>query len=149
MECLIGKIEHIQQTHKYRMEKIIIHNGKQVDLGDIHWWIEVDGRIIDPYFQQYDAIKKYHNLVGNCIYKKLEDKTLLIEYFKFFNENYLQKKQLQGLGEIVDDYFYENPVFGNCYINAVSYKKKQGGKLVCGSLGWKYQNSDQVWYEFG
>ncbi len=110
---------------------------------DGHFWVERNGKIIDPYFTEYDMIKKYNKCVGENIYLPAPDEVqqIMIEKYKSVEEN----------RKITDKAFlkmYKRYMSGNCYQNARLNILRSGGKLIFGSMGWKKENGE-IHYEFG
>ncbi len=107
---------------------------------DIHCWVVLeDGKIIDPDFAQYELIKKIRNLEGNKLYKQLQD----IEMTKKYEE----------MMKLATSIFMISPrdktEFNKCFFNAIINKKKFGGRIVFGSMGWKIKNSYDIFWEYG
>ena len=112
---------------------------------DIHFWVEKDGLIVDPYFPEYDVIKQVKNLVGKRIYKPSTDFSIILPAIK---EQMFLIKELGWTAEKyqTDDY---TPSFGLNPVNALNNKHILGGKIVVGSMGWKFRNSSQICWEYG
>lgn len=115
---------------------------------DGHFWVEKDGKIIDPYFDSYDAVKRLYKLEGDNIYlpapQAVQDEWIeaLTSFFKtkFGSlEEFVRYTERAGfISEI-------NTCDKTALINFV----KNGGKLVFGSLGWKKKGSQKIWWEYG
>jgi len=109
------------------------------DLNDIHFWVEKDGEIIDPYFPVYDMIKSIQGLEGEKQYQELTDKRIIKIYMKHWIE-----KSISWLPPVLHINLPHQ-----CYSNAMYYISQNGGKLKIGKMGWKKKNSNQIWWEFG
>jgi len=131
-------------------EKRRMLNCFMTELGDTpidgHFWVEKDGKIIDPYFKEYDYLKNYHNgtsitylpapeLIQNVMIKKLEK--LILKHFTNYN---------LFLNRI--NFVFPKLQFGFCQINTHINYNKYGGKIVFGSLGIIKQDNS-IWYEYG
>ena len=108
---------------------------------DGHFWVERDGKIIDPYFQDYDAIKMIQRLKGDRIHLEAEPLIQAIMTKKF--EKSEDQKGMISLLLIVD-----TPEPYQCYSNSIVEIKKRGGVLKFGSMGWK-RKAGGIHYEFG
>jgi len=113
---------------------------------DGHFWVEKDGKVIDPYFIEYDYLKKYHNgtsitylpapeLIQKVMNGKIEK--LILKHFTNY-ELFLNRVK----------FMFPKLQFGFCQINAHINHNKYGGKIVFGSWGFVKQDGS-VWYEFG
>jgi len=117
-----------------------------------HSWIynKTTGKIIDPYFWEYDMIKQFRNCVGNRIYKKVggDRKRKIWEDANFkhniqvltrlYNTNkaqfYLVKKE---------QYHYRNCQFNVC----LDYAENSNDDLVLcvGAMGWRREDGSIFW----
>lgn len=118
------------------------------NMRDIHFWVERDGKIIDPMFKEYEEIKKIRNLSDEIVYKPITDKKLIYKYVKEFHNGW------DHLGRSHEIFEWASkgglfPMFGECYWNSLNEIKKNGGKLKVGSMGWRIKNSKEVFYEYG
>jgi hypothetical protein len=109
---------------------------------DGHFWVERDGKVIDPYFPEYNKIKKFYNCSGDAIYLPADAITQQVILRKF--EKLLTVKQAgicmktMGIPRRVNA----------CYQNASLEIAENGGNIVFGSMGWR-KGSGQIHYEFG
>ena len=106
---------------------------------DGHYWVERDAKIIDPYFKEYDVVKKYWSLTDEQVWfpappliQSVFKKKLLIKF--------------GGTKKIGDRW---SNIHGCCDFNAVSELNKNGGTIVFGSMGWKKKDGSGIHYEFG
>jgi hypothetical protein len=115
-------------------------------LFDGHYWIERDGEVIDPNFDEYDKIKKINGCIGKRVYLKANQIVTAV----------MLKKLTNRRNEINADPFtksimfggYWKPQFGCCSNNVLMEYQKNGGEIVFGSMGWKKKNGG-IYYEFG
>lgn len=118
---------------------------------DGHFWVERDGKIIDPYFQEYDFIKKFQNLTGDIVYleaEQLTQKLINTKFNKILDELFgteAYKKFRDGSIECKRP----KAIFGGCYQNSVIEIANNGGILKFGSMGWKRKSKAGIHYEFG
>lgn len=127
-------------------------------LTDGHFWVERDGKIIDPDFTEYIQICKIRNC--NPKDKKYLPASPMIQsvFIKQFTKvmNSCEGKEctLEEIGSSLHKasiQFFGNyqPRYGMCFQNAVIEISKNGGNLVFGSLGFKNKNKNGYFYEFG
>jgi hypothetical protein len=107
---------------------------------DGHFWVVRDGRIIDPFFKEYNEVIRINKL----------DRTQQRYLPADENTQRLWKTRCE-LRKWNFEFNKETwvPLHGFCYQNAVSEIFKNGGELVFGSMGWKYAKTPDVHYEFG
>ena len=129
------------------MSQTAVHNlsnkQKSIPIVDGHYWIVRDGKIIDPYFMEYNLIKMINGLTDDIVYI---DAPQLIQSVLI--------KKMQPIEEIVSEMPMNtcaefSPRFNYCIQNALIERKLRGGKLVFGSVGWKKRDGKGVHYEFG
>jgi hypothetical protein len=123
---------------------------------DAHFWVERDGEIIDPYFQDYDFVKMVNALTGDMIH--LEAEPLIQEIMKKRFNKVLKDVFGASTTTTGEDYkqfvkFSEKHGKGKatvnqCFQNSVVEITKRGGTLKFGSMGWK-RKAGGVHYEFG
>ena len=124
---------------------------------DLHSWCEtIDGKIIDADFKIYDTIKEMNKCEGEKKYCELigEDKKKI---WKLIWKNAIHPK-IKAMNEIgINDWvgFWRNLDEAqqslNCFLNAYVYhiQNPKTSRLCFGKMGWKKQNSKQIWWEFG
>jgi hypothetical protein len=117
---------------------------------DGHFWIERDGEIIDWDFTDHKYIKQVNKLTDEKVYLPASDitQTIMTTACKKTCGN-----KCGSFEKFEDDIFNcinkQGKLFGNCFLNCIHEVKKNGGKIVFGSFGWKRKNGDGVHYEFG
>lgn len=125
--------------------------GGGVPSFDGHFWVERDGKVIDPYFKEYDFIKMFNGLEGDCIRVEASAhiQSSIIDLFIGCLRKYCKTDNVfKECFEIMND--KKIPLrYGNCFINAVKEIGENGGVLKFGSLGWKKKKSNKVFYEYG
>ncbi len=101
---------------------------------DGHFWVERNGVIIDPHFQEYDMIGSIRDCDARV--KDYVEAPLFTQVLMYF---YAEKN------------FKNRPAgFGHCYSNAVKeLQREPGGRMVFGSMGFKLNNKDEYFYEYG
>ena len=130
--------------------------SKTFPMIDGHFWIERNGKIIDPYFKDYDFIKKINGLTGDCIYLEAEQliQTVMIKRFNKVINHY----NGTSTSTTEDDYKIfrdisekhgKKPTVNKCFQNCVLEIANNGGNLKFGSLGWKRKSGEGIHYEFG
>lgn len=102
---------------------------------DGHFWVERDGKIIDPWFPQYEMIAKIHNCLPQRHYLKCPDPLVGLVFKAKFEKT-------------VPYYHSLPPLFGFCIANALNEIHRNGGILVFGSMGFERPDGT-VWWEYG
>jgi len=113
---------------------------------DGHFWIERDGKIIDPIFEEYEIMSKLFKSV-KFIYCPADETTqnlIIAMYFKQIKKEYTLGDYVANTTAI----FKKKPYFGRCLQNALVEQSENGGKLVFGSFGVEKKNGIQFW-EYG
>ncbi len=110
---------------------------------DGHFWVERNGEIIDPFFEEYGRIKVVRKCVGKAIYLPASDlvQTIMTKKMKTVDD-------INGIDDKFFRMFYNKVGMNRCWQNARLEILKNGGKLVFGSMGWKI-SSGGIHYEFG
>jgi hypothetical protein len=129
--------------------------GKNGKAYDGHFWVERDGKIIDP------ELKEYHHIGSGYVrfHKEASPQVqcLIIEtMYRTFEEK-------QGFKRDSDEWasfllFHRN-IVGACFHNALREIYMNGGTLKCGSVGFYFKNGNtrrgfecpagSVWWEYG
>lgn len=104
---------------------------------DGHYWVERNGLIIDPWFEEYRLIAEIHGCRPERRYLKCPNDVVGRVFLRRF-ENSIEYPVLMGLP----------PTFGNCLVNALKEIDRNGGQLVFGSLGFPRPDGSVHW-EFG
>jgi len=124
---------------------------------DGHFWIERDGKIIDPHFSNYDMICRIHN----CDPKQPKSyipapemtQTLMLGIFMKVLKNVFGDKpfeeQIPEFRDITKKYMGLNPRPDCCFQNSLIEVAERGGNIVFGSFGFKYKGKDGYFYEYG
>ena len=121
---------------------------------DGHFWVERDHRIIDPYFYQYDIVKRLNRLEGKAVYLEADIIISKVIIRRFESEITKALTTFSTLSTTTDLFAkiikdgYKN-TFGRCYQNAILEISKNGGRLCFGSMGWKHKKNDSIHWEFG
>ena len=110
---------------------------------DGHFWLVRNGKIIDPYFDDYTFVKKVQGCNNKQVYLPASPlvQTILKRKFAEVDESWGVTKQF-----IIDD-FNGKPLSGRCYHNA-RMLMEDGDELVFGSMGW-HKKTGGIHYEFG
>lgn len=115
---------------------------------DGHFWVEKDGQVIDPYFSEYDQVKRIHDCVGHSVYhpapQSVQDEWI-DALTSIFNKQF---GSLVAFADFCEEVRFR-PHYNSCDKNALLTLVKNGGKLVFGSLGWKKRDSEEIWWEYG
>jgi hypothetical protein len=115
-------------------------NQLLADLFDIptidgHMWLVRNGKIFDPHFTEYDVIAKIRGVSSKKNYapapKEIQEE--VIENWTDFLKNVNLKN-------------WKNEA-SFCFYNAFAMKRKYGGELVFGSMG--FGEGKNVWWEYG
>jgi len=117
-----------------------------------HCWIaNKEGDIIDDHFEEYDYIKKVRGLKDEPVYLPFnEEKQKAI--WKNFKK---QLKKDKGYGGTKHGYEvfvkkYKRVTYQRCTFNVlINLEKNPDYRIIIGSMGWRYKNSDDVWFEYG
>ena len=138
---------------------------------DGHFWVERDGKIIDPEFLAEDEyIRKANKTTTEKAYQEapelvqkiligMLEKTLSYELRKTKLMNgkgamVVSMKTIQALNTPMTEEEQANavkeyiPAFDCCNLNAYTEAKLRGGRIVFGSQGWKKKDGS-VWWEYG
>ena len=99
---------------------------------DGHFWVERDGKIIDPHFMEYDLICQIRGCNSND--KQYIKAPFITQFILSIVCKNLNHKQIG---------------FGYCYKNAIEEIKKNGGTLCFGSMGFKNKLKSGYWWEYG
>ncbi len=120
-----------------------------------HFWIKLeDGRIIDPYFEVYDAIKYMKNLEGDPVYRECNSqiqKEMIREHILPSMVQALKMdeiKEIKGCGDMSMDIKF---VEGYCHINTIINKIRYGNsaRICYGDFGWAIQGKpNKIFYEY-
>lgn len=106
---------------------------------DGHFWVERDGSKIDTMFKQYRVLCQARDCtIRDIKYIEAPVETQQI-MFKILEKSIYHT--------LIDNRDYSG--FGYCYLNAIREIRKNGGRLVFGSLGFKYINKGGYFYEYG
>jgi len=117
---------------------------------DLHAWIvDVNNKIIDWDFEEYNFTKDLFNLTNECCYEAFDNKKQ-IDCAIYIKKQTDKRRMIEGNNyDNWLDKFYIAPVEGMCYYNALAYKKHNPNcKIVFGKFGWKKQNGKPYW-EYG
>tara|TARA_A100000171_G_scaffold40422_1_gene40724 strand:- start:2549 stop:3691 length:1143 start_codon:yes stop_codon:yes gene_type:complete len=128
-----------------------------------HFWVEFDGEIIDPDFDEYETVRRLNNLSDKKAYQPLPQYrneminkyimpiTTAIEQSKMTNDEFLKMIQRTTDGEmfVVDNC----PI--NCIVSVMMLEKVQEGteythenlKIQYGNFGWMDKNGNPF-YEY-
>lgn len=118
---------------------------KQTPVIDGHFWVERDGKIIDPHFPLYDQVISARKLTNKVSHKEAP-KSTQDKMIKMYEE-YYQLGYGDGWRGCITRNF-TTPKTNNCVQNSIAEVARNGGRLVFGSLGWE-DKKGKVWYEYG
>jgi hypothetical protein len=127
--------------------------GKSMIKNDYHVWVTLlDGTIFDPQFEYYNDVKRLHSLEGSTLY--LEASWIYQFCFQLLHTTVLEsfnEKELETMVNYLNTrgYVPNNIFFNFSFFNAYAFQQKYGGKICCGSIGWKSTTSDYIHYEYG
>ena len=122
---------------------------------DGHFWVERDGKIIDPYFKEYEMIKKINKLGNEQVHLEAEEtiQKIMIEMFKRKTKSALGGEDwdevMKNCINLLKSFNRDKICFNRCWFNCILEISKNGGEIKFGSMGWKHKNSDNVFYEYG
>ena len=117
---------------------------------DGHFWIVRDGKIVDPYFKEYDLLVKFHNgKKGSFIHKPADNMTQLVMFA-------IVRKLITNAGYIdADEFLFDyikingrQPEHSYCLFNAMMEAQENGGDIIFGSWGFELSNGSKF-YEYG
>ncbi len=138
---------------------------------DAHYWVERDGKIIDPDFPEDDEYirvfqnttreKKYHEApeIVQKVFIAIGEKSLDTELRKMTMmgkdgfvalaesdwETFMKPLTAEKREKLLAEY---EPRFGSCMLNAYKEAKINGGRIVFGSQGYVKKRGGVHW-EFG
>ena len=132
------------------VKAVIIHKLNNVTLGmptiDGHFWVERDGKKIDPYFEHYDMVKRVHK-GKRWVYLPADELTqrMMIAIF-----DKVIKKEFETIEEYLAFSIKYGGKFGEgyCHKNALLEIEENGGTLVFGSYGVQRKDGS-IFYEYG
>lgn len=108
----------------------------QVMRFDGHFWVERDGKVIDPWFPEYGVIARHNNCLPERHYLKCPDELVGLVFKARFEKEY--------------PYWHQIPcVFGMCVANALNEIRRNGGVLVFGSMGFPRRYGSGIHWEYG
>jgi len=118
---------------------------------DGHFWVERNGEIIDWDFQHYNHVKKVRNCSGDKVYLEapIETQRLMIELCYRMSNRVLQSNNNKTCAIKMKKLHNGNRKSGMCFGNCIIEILENGGELKFGSMGWKKNNSDDIWWEYG
>ena len=102
---------------------------------DGHMWLVRNGKIFDPHFPEYNIIAKIRGVSSKKVYLPA-DKEIQEEVIQNWCDA-LERVSLKKWRSSVN----------HAFINAIALKRRYGGELVFGSLG--FGEGKNIWYEFG
>ena len=111
-----------------------------------HFWVELDGKIIDPWFEVYDGIIRLKGLTNEKVYRPASKtlqgrmiKTHILAKLQTMIKLNMNKKELAKV----------SPAAFCCDTNAIINKIKHlGSRIVYGDFGWKRKDGGGVYFEF-
>jgi hypothetical protein len=109
---------------------------------DGHFWLVRDGKIIDPYFNDYDYIKRVQGCNNKQVYLPASPLVQAVMKKKFY-----EVEQTLGVSKDFWKKFSPKPTANRCWQNA-HILMEDGDELVFGSMGW-HKKSGGIHYEFG
>lgn len=104
---------------------------------DGHFWVERDGQIIDPWFNEYDFVISVHGCLKERRYLKCPNDLVGRVLLRMFERS-----------EFYSLLMANTPYFNNCIANSLKEIEQNGGTLVFGSLGFARKDGSVHW-EFG
>lgn len=123
---------------------------------DGHFWIERDGKIIDPHFSNYDIICKIRNcdplsksyipapeITQNLI------KSMFIKVLKNVFGDKPQEEIYNEFRDLTKCHIGLKPQPDCCFQNCIIEISERGGTMVFGSLGFKHKYKEGYFYEYG
>jgi hypothetical protein len=118
---------------------------------DIHCWVECsDGSIYDPYFKEYDMVKRVHGVgkTTKVCYGAITDKAEKKRLWTVIWKRGIRPIVRDNPGRDVFAHFLSHPQFGHCFLNAYAYHLANKGTVFqIGKMGWEKKNG--VWWEYG
>ena len=115
---------------------------------DGHFWVERDGKIIDDDFKTHAYIKNVNKCSGDKMYKEadaLTQKVIISMFNRALASHGMTHQQFRDFSISVG---FTEPRENSCFQNSVM-RLKDGDVLKFGSMGWKRNNSVEIYYEFG
>ena len=127
----------------YKIQALV----NSVPLVDGHFWIERDGKIIDPHFPEQDYVKGVHRGV-KFVYKPADELTTTMITMMHYKT--IEKGGYKNLVDFLTEYILiagEKPRQGYCFFNAMM-EQEEGDKLIFGSWGVERADGTKFW-EYG
>jgi hypothetical protein len=115
---------------------------------DGHFWVERDGKILDDDFKEHEYIKHANKCSGGKMYKEadaLTQKVIISMFNRALTSQGFDYQQFRDFSSMLG---LTKPMFQCCFQNSVM-RLKEGDVLKFGSMGWKRNNSAEIYYEFG
>jgi hypothetical protein len=122
---------------------------------DAHFWVERDGIIIDPYFKEYNYIKTIRGLGDEQVHLEadLPIQNIMIEIHKRVLKSVMGgadfQEAMKNFVDFAKKFQMDTPTADRCWNNVLLEVYKNGGEIKFGSMGWKYKNSNKIFYEYG
>ncbi len=137
-------------------ELLVIQSSAKYPRIDGHFWVERNGKLIDPNFQSFNnLVCNTWNCEGPKVYLEapMDVQLQILRWFKEASKC----KQFQTWEAFVERFgvlTHECVGVGDrrvncCWINSVLEYYEHGGRIVFGSMGWKVKNSETIHFEFG
>jgi hypothetical protein len=115
---------------------------------DGHFWVERDGKILDDDFKEHEYIKHVNKCSGGKMYKEADALTQKVIISMFNRALTSHIGDYQQFRDFSIKMGITKPIFQCCFQNSVM-RLKDGDVLKFGSMGWKRNNSAEIYYEFG
>lgn len=126
--------------------------GLNLPMIDGHFWVVRDGKIIDSEFPEYAMIRQIRNCSDEQVYLEsnpIIQQVLIQKHIDVFDK-FLNINTIEEIAKKLSEWLEDEPsIFRHCFFNSLMEIAKNGGRLVFGSMGWKVNNSTEVFYEYG
>lgn len=135
IKSLINKIEFKSSIEEHTQNTMTAFEG--------HFWVELPcGKIIDPYFEEYDEILKLNGLKMGCKYKEATEDIQDEMKIKHIIPKLIAVKKYYRLGQI-------DLKAGYCNINAIiNLINHPEGTIKYGDMGWECKKNNKIWWEY-
>jgi hypothetical protein len=119
---------------------------KQLPIIDAHFWIERDGKIIDPDYPDHQYVIQANKCTNKKMYKEAPPSTQekAIKMYEEYFELVAGKDWLKLMASSAEGRGHYN----QCVQVAILERHLRGGRLVFGSMGWEKKKGGVHW-EFG
>ena len=127
----------------------------EIPIIDGHFWILRDDKIIDWDFDEYKvtlSMWKCENKKKYIPAPEMTQRIMIAIFKKAFSSHFptmTWEKTAENFYNMTESAGLLTPRYSRCFQNCLIEIHKNGGQLIFGSLGFKHENNEEYFYEFG